>query len=413
MKISISYSGVIWCLLAGVLCVNASHFISIPFLTLYLTNKAHYSLWLSGLVVGLAPFFSILGGFIGGQLSDKYGRILLLYFSVFSTALIFIFFYFAFQIKNNTIQLAFILVLNALFGLSTSFFQPSVMALMTDLVDKMHREQVFHLRYAAMNIGAMIGPLIGVYFGIILSSRTFFIGGIIYFIYGCLLYYVLKNNRMRYVTQHNKCISFFDSIHVVFADKRLLNFILFHLIFAICYSQITSTLAYYIAQKNVNNSTQVYSFVITLNALFVLLGQAPIYFLCKKMARNKVIFYGCILFFLGCLGFAYSRGEVVHFYISILVITIGELLIFPFASGFIDDIAPSHLKGTYFGALTFRELGLAFGPILGGVIFQTFGGKILFLCIGVLALCSFYFVLLCERSKYEPINSTISLDEGV
>ena len=36
--------------------------------------------------------------------------------------------------------------------------------------------------------------------------------------------------------------------------------------------------------------------------------------------------------------------------------TIGEVLMFSMTDVFIDDIAVAHLKGTYFGAMGFREL---------------------------------------------------------
>lgn len=412
MKIDNPYSGILWCLLIGVFCVNTAHFISIPFLSLYLANKTHCSLWISGFAVGVAPFFSIVGGFVGGQLSDRYGRLFLLYLSVFATAGIFILFYGAFNLESNSVQWAIIIFLNALFGLFTSFFQPSVMALLSDLVEKTYREQVFHLRYAAINIGAIIGPMLGIFLGITLSPIAFLIGGLIYLIYGSLLYLALKIQNINCLCQVNESVSILDTTYVVFTDKKLFNFILFHVVFAVCYSQITSTLAYYIAQ-NLNHGTQVYSFIITLNALFVLLGQAPVYLLCKHIAKIKSIFYGCFVFCMGCIGLAYSGQEVIYFYSSILLITLGELLIFPFASGFIDEIAPPHLKGTYFGALTFRELGLALGPILGGLILQIFGGQILFIFIGILALCSFYFMVQCERSKYALVNPIIPVDEGV
>lgn len=411
MKIDGPYSGILWCLLSGVLFISAAHCISIPFLSLYLTHTARCSLWMSGVAIGMAPLFSIVGGFVGGQLSDRYGRLFLLYLSIFATAGIFILFYGAFHVKNNSIQWMSILFLNALFGLFTSFFSPSVMALMTDWVDKSYREQVFHLRYAAINIGAVIGPLLGVFLGITLSPVAFLIGGLIYLVYGGILYFVLKNQKRRYVSPH-EVISISDAVRVVVADKRLLNFILFHVLLAICYSQMTTSLAYYIAQ-NVINSTSVYSFMIILNALFVLIGQVPVYFLCKDMAKTKVIFYGCVLFGLGCLGFACSGKAVVSFYVSMLVITLGELLIFPFASGFIDNMAPGHLKGTYFGALTFRELGLAIGPILGSTVLQFLGGQVLFLFIAVLALCSYYFMVRCERVNYIAMKPMMSVKEGV
>lgn len=399
MNIQSPYSKVIWCLLIGIVCTHAAQFISIPFLALYLANKTHFSLWISGLVVGVAPFSSMFGGFLGGQLSDKYGRTLLLYTSIFASAVIFVAFYWACHLKNSQTQFVALLILNAAFGLFSSFFQPAVMALMTDLVAQPLREKVFHLRYAAINIGAVIGPLVGTYLGITLSPFAFFFGGMIYLLYGLILCGFLSAKGVQFAEKQQKCISISSSLKVVLSDKRLLHYILFNVLFAVSYSQITSTLAQFIA-KILSNGTTVYSLVIALNALFVLLGQTPVYMLCKKIPKNKSIFYGCIIFCLGYFALSYSGNSAASFYCSILIVTLGELLVFPLASKFIDDIAPAHLRGTYFGALTFRELGLFLGPILGGVILQFSGGQVLFLSMGLLALFSYYFVVLSERAKY-------------
>lgn len=391
----------ICCLLSGIVCVNFAKFMCLPFLILFLNYKTQVPLWVTGLVCGMAPFCSILGGFIGGQLSDKYGRVPLLYISIFTSAILFILIGLSLQINSQYMQLILIGILNGLFGLFSSFFQPVALALLSELVDKVHRELFCHLRYAAMNIGAVLGPLLAVYLGVTLSSITFYIAGLIYFSFGFSLYIVLLIERRQFSTskQSNESkVSLSSTLRVISLDRRLLNFILFNIVFALCYSQIDTTLAQYISQQ-IDNGARVYSLTISLNAFFVLIGQAPIFLLCKGMPKHQAIFYGCFLFFLGCLGFSCCGNKANYIYYSILIITLGELFIFPFAFLFVDDIAPLHLKGAYFGALAFRELGLALGPILGGVALEFFGGQILFLMIGMLSLISYFFVYLGEYRK--------------
>ncbi|MER3464179.1 MAG: hypothetical protein C4329_06950 [Chitinophagaceae bacterium] len=69
-----AYSGLsksIWWL-ALVMFVNRSGTMVIPFLTVYLVEKG-YTLAQAGFVMGTFGLGAILGGFIGGKLTDKYG----------------------------------------------------------------------------------------------------------------------------------------------------------------------------------------------------------------------------------------------------------------------------------------------------------------------------------------------------
>ena len=51
--------------------------------------------------------------------------------------------------------------------------------------------------------------------------------------------------------------------------------------------------------------------------------------------------------------------------ICTIIFTIGEVLMFSMTDVFIDDIAVTHLKGTYFGAMGFSGIGAVIGPWFG------------------------------------------------
>lgn len=404
MKIFSHHLRLSWFILFGIIGVNIAKFMCIPFLILFLNHQNHFSLWINGLVFGIAPFCSIFGGFIGGQLSDKYGRIPLLYFSIFSSACVLLLIGISSQLKSGFFQLIILGFLNGMFGLFSSFFQPVALAILSEDVDKEYKELFFHLRYAAMNIGAVLGPLLALYLGVTLSPAAFYVGGLIYFCFGCSLFIVLYVDPRQFSKKVPNIISLSTTLRALSLDRKLLNFIFFNIVFALCYSQIDSTLAQYISYR-LDNGPQVYSLTIALNACFVLIGQIPISLLCKGIKKNHAFFYGCFLFFLGCIGFSFCGNKAVHFYYSILIITFGELFIFPFAFLFIDEIAPLNMKGSYFGALAFRELGLAFGPVLGGVILEYYGGEILFITIGIIALSSYFFIYIGELSNPKTYKS--------
>lgn len=53
---------------------------------------------------------------------------------------------------------------------------------------------------------------------------------------------------------------------------------------------------------------------------------------------------------------------------------IGEAILFPTLNLQADHLAPAHLRGSYFGALSLAGLGFAAGPFAGGVLLQYLGG---------------------------------------
>ena len=104
-----------------------------------------------------------------------------------------------------------------------------------------------------------------------------------------------------------------------------------------------------------------------------------------------------VLFSLGYLGFALSHGWVT-FIISMLIITLGEIFIFPMGGVIIDRLAPDELRGTYFGANGFRSIGFFVGPWFGGLILESFSGSTLFFITTVIVACSIFMYTIGYRT---------------
>src|ERR1700755_2951923 len=59
--------------LSAVMLVNRSGTMVIPFMTMYCTQKLHFTLPQAGTVMGLFGGGAILGAYIGGKITDKAG----------------------------------------------------------------------------------------------------------------------------------------------------------------------------------------------------------------------------------------------------------------------------------------------------------------------------------------------------
>lgn len=102
-------------IIIGTFFARAATFMTIPFLSIYLTKGKGASAVEAGMIIGISSFISIFSGFIGGYLSDRFGRKNVMISSIWLWSLVFI----GFAVAND-VWLFFLL--NALNGICRSFF---------------------------------------------------------------------------------------------------------------------------------------------------------------------------------------------------------------------------------------------------------------------------------------------------
>ena len=143
----------------------------------------------------------------------------------------------------------FFVALNALNGLCRSFFEPSTQALMIDFTPADKRKRLYSFRYTAINIAAVIGPIIGVYISQLSSpSIPFMLTGTMYIIYAVFLFFVLN----RYEMQQPKASTptkILQTFTILLTNRVLLSFIFGAILINIGYSQFDSTLPQIIELK--------------------------------------------------------------------------------------------------------------------------------------------------------------------
>ncbi|GLC88184.1 MDR family MFS transporter [Lysinibacillus piscis] len=371
----------VWIILGGTIFTRIASFMAMPFLAIYLHNEIGASPLEIGITIGIAPLLSTVSGFFGGYFTDRFGRKIV----ILSTILVWSIVFFGFA----TAQSIWLFVLfNALNGLCRSFFEPSTQALMIDFTPADKRKRLFSLRYTAINIAAVIGPIIGVYIAKLANpSMPFILTGIMYIIYTIFLFFVL-NHYTAQASQPSTKTSIRQTFTILLTNRVLLSFILGAILINIGYSQFDSTLPQFIELK-IEDGVALYSLLISLNAGVVLLLQLPISIVTERFSTTTTLLVGVLFFALGLLLFGFSTNYPL--YITAMVIfTIGEIFAFPTMNVMIDEIAPDTQKGTYLGAAQFRNLGGFIGPIIGGWLLTHYLDG-MFIIIAILVLCSALF----------------------
>lgn len=95
--------------------------------------------------------------------------------------------------------------------------------------------------------------------------------------------------------------------------------------------------------------------------------------------------------------------------IATVILSLGELIVFPTFSVAVDQITPDAVRGSYFGAANLYSLGSALAPLYGGLMLDHLGGRALFL--GLVALCALIIVLqgsanALKRTQEEEVESS-------
>ncbi|MHA6480840.1 MDR family MFS transporter [Paenibacillus sp. strain BS8-2] len=377
------YHPIVKVLLLGTIFARIASSMSLPFLAIYLIAKTDMSPMMVGVTIGIGSLAGMLGGFFGGFLSDRFGRRVVMLAAIYTWGAVFLGF------AMTDVPLVFAL-LNAVNGLCRSFYEPVSQALMADLTDQEKRYEVFSLRYLAINIGVAVGPLLGTLFAAMEGSLPWTITGLIYIVYGILLHILLHKFGIHHIEgDKREAVTITRSWNVIKGDRAFRFFILGGIVSAIGYSQMTSTLSQFIEQNFVKGVTM-FAWMMTVNAVVVVLFQLPLTKWAEKRKPLTVIAVGSIFFGLGHIGFAYSTSGWLLI-AAMIVFTWGEVLTFPAASVMLDKLAPDGMRGTYFGGQTFTSLGSFIGPWLGGFLLQDYGGKTLFLVIAVISVTSIWF----------------------
>ncbi|WP_066298740.1 MDR family MFS transporter [Bacillus sp. FJAT-29937] len=375
----------VWNIVIGTVFGRMATSMSIPFLAIYLTNVKGVSPTQTGLIIAVSSLVGIATSFFGGYFSDRYGRKKVLLVSIFLWAFVFIGFGLVEAVWG-------FFLMNALNGFCRSIFEPASRALLADLTEPKNRLLIFNLRYTAINVGVIFGPLLGFYLGSSKSTFAFFIAAGVYAIYGLSLLLTYQRTSIKTGIKENENagnrVKLIEALRITKSDTILLWSLIGFILAITGYSQLSSTLPQFLSNTSlVENGAKTFSILLALNALTVISIQYPLLSIGKKYSPLTSIMLGSIMISLGLIGFGLARG-MFAWIIVMIIFTAGEVLMFSMTDLFMDNIAKPHLRGTYFGAMGFTQIGNVIGPALGGFLLDTYGYDKPKLVFGLLCLSS-------------------------
>lgn len=393
-------------MLAGTLLTRGAYYMVWPFLAVLLYRQFHLSATAIGALLAVATVCGALSGVYTGWLSDRFGRRRLILGGTTLSALAFV----GLCLGNHP----------ALYGvgiagvsIGCALLESSCKALIGDRVqDKSSRELALYCRYYAINIGAAVGPLFGVTVGLAARSGTFLTTAAVYFCYGILLWRMLRGETARH---HPAGASppppgFFATCGVMLRHRLFCLLLLCNTLAALVYANFDSSLVQYLTRSGIPDVVHMIAVLVAINALTIVLAQFPLLHLLQRYSSGGRLLIGMLLML--AAQFLFSFSPLSSFFalgIATVILSLGELIVFPTFSVAVDQITPDAVRGSYFGAANLYSLGSALAPLYGGLMLDHLGGRALFL--GLAALCALIMVLqgsanALKRTQEEEVQSS-------
>ncbi|MFB5266714.1 MDR family MFS transporter [Paenibacillus enshidis] len=394
-----------WTIMIGTVCSRMAMSMSLPFLAIYLTQSLGASPSQTGLVIAVSSLAGLAGSFWGGYAADRLGRKTVLLLSACGWAAVFA----GFAAAD---QLWMFFAVNALNGVCRSVFEPASRALLSDVTPPEQRLLVFNMRYAAINVGFMLGPLIGIRFGAAGSASLFLIPCLVYLLYGAVLAVQFRRHASPESAsdiggEEHAFPGMLTALRITSADRLFMLLLIGSLLTNIGFGQFSTTLPQHLTiSPYVENGPVLYGYMLTLNAVAVLAVQYPVMRCARYLPPMLLMMAGSVLVSGSMLMF----GLFTSFWwllLGALIYSVGEVLVFTLSDTLVDKLATKELRATYFGVMGLSNTGYMLGPLLGGLLLDVFGtgrAPLVFSLIACASACGLPFLFAAYRKWQRPLR---------
>jgi len=396
-----SFPALMWVLIFGAFITRGSYYMVWPFLAIILYDSFELSATAVGVILSAAALVSVFVGFVGGTLSDKYGRKNIMYASG-------VLYIISFLALAEVTSLTGYIVIITLCSIAKAIWEPPTSALIGDIVsDSDARELAMQIRYFSVNVGAALGPMGGVWLGLTGQQSSFAITA-----YAFLLFLVVLawgfSQQTKLITatkvneqspqENSENEGQFSLVWRVLKQDRLLQcLILANMTCMLIYAQMDTTLVQYLKRADAPDVLLLVSSLILTNALVIVCFQFVLLKVMASLTLVKRIQIALAVLAVSQVWLAFNPLTWFWGWVgAIILMSLAEAVLFPTMNVHIDRIAPKHLRGAYFGAASFYSVGYAIAPFIGGVLLD-WVGVWLFLIGGVGCLWVIYLYSILDR----------------
>lgn len=354
------YDPQFWLMVSGVFISTAGASMIMPFLMIYATDKLDIPLGTAATLLTINAGTSLFSSFLAGSLADKLGRKLVMNISLTLNGIAYLGMPFAVTYPSLAIVMA-------VLGASNPLYRIGADAMLADLVPSEKRADAYAINRMLNNAGFAIGPAVGGFVAAESYNITFLAGATGMLIYSGLLFFLARETldkrsrqpELRGVPEVR------GGYGQIFRDGKYLAFIGTMSIGLIAPGMLWVLLAVY-TKNNFGLPESMFGWIPTTNALMCVFVQYSVTRITRRHPTLSVITVAMLIYAVGVGSVALMSGFW-GFWLSMVILTFGELTLVPTASKYVADRAPADLRGRYM-SLYWLGWGLSrtAAPLIGG-----------------------------------------------
>lgn len=372
-------------------------FMLYPFFALYLTQKYDIGMATVGLMFAVFSITGMVGSALGGAIADRMGRKTVIIFSLVLSSL-------SALGMGLAPTIAIFIAIVVVVGTLSSIGHPAHEAVVADLLPPDKRAEGYGIIRVVFNLAVIIAPPIA---GLLIARSyltLFIVDAVISVICALVVFFALPETKPQ-AQAHAKPETMkqtFAGYGRVFKDTPFLAFIAVTVMMTLVYMNMNSTLGVYLRDQHSLPEFR-YAMLLSINAIIVVFLQ---FWVTRRLQHYKpflMMAAGSLLYAIGFAMYGFVTGFAL-FVTSMIVITIGEMVVTPFQQSLVASFAPEDMRGRYMAVSGLSwSISFTVGPYLAGLLLESSNPSLLWAFCGLIGtLAAIGFMVLNKVRQDAP-----------
>lgn len=344
--------------------VNRLGTMAIPFLVLYLTQERGFDPEHAGMMLGVYGGTSLVVSPLLGRMADRIGHVRLMKLSLLTSGIVLLSYPFAHTPGQVTVA-------TILFALTAEAFRPASLSVLTDLAPPEQRKAAFAANRLAINLGMSVGPAVGGYLAESSFPAVFRVDGTTTLL-AWLLLTITGFKVVEHATAGGAGGSHGAGSVPGYRNPLLLGFLVACVPLAAVFFQHEGALPLDVV-RDLGMKESFFGWMFTINTVLIVLFEVRLNLATSHWSHGRSLATGGLFLAVGFGAMAlFTSASGVA--LTVVVWTIGEMILLPSMSNFVADIAPADRRGEYMGLYSMAwGIAFAIGPWLGTLVLERYG----------------------------------------
>jgi len=381
------YPRTFWLIMLGMFIDQLGGALIFPFFGLYITSKYSVGMTEVGILFSILAVSGLVGNLIGGALTDKFGRKVMILFGLVVSAVSTLMLAFA-------PSLEFIYLAGLIVGLFGNMAGPAHQAMVADVLPEDKRIDGFGILRVIANLAVAIGPAIGGFLAARSYTMLFIIDVILSIITAVIIFAFVPETKPEAAPREDGQPHQEQSLGQTLAgylkvtsDRVYMVYILASIFMVLAYMQMNITLPVFLRDVHGLPDSR-YGLLLSMNASMVVLFQFWITRRIKKFAPMKIMAWGMVIYAVGFSMFGFVSAFWL-FIVAMVIITIAEMLVSPTGQAVVAKLSPEDMRGRYMAVFGFSwTIPNAIGPLLAGLVMDNYNPNWVWYGAGIIMLIS-------------------------